>query len=105
MPESGNTIYFEPNIAVNKQKLQRVQDVMSLALGVSAGILNLESVYGFLFFLVAFSLSNLAFYLECCKGEADKYFESPSRQIFLDGLFPALSGYVMLWCLTYALVN
>lgn len=105
MSASPETIYFEANVVANKQKLQRVQDVMSLALGVSAGILGLESGYGFLFFVVGFSLSNVAFLLECCKGESALFFTSPFRLIFLDGFFGGLSGYVMMWCLTYALVN
>lgn len=105
MSAKHEPIYFEPNVAANKQKLQRVQDIMSLALGVSAGILGLESLYGFLFFLVGFSLSNLGFFLECCKGEAQMFFISPFRQIFFDGFVGGLSGYVMMWCLTYALVN
>lgn len=105
MSAKHETIYFEANIAANKQKLQRVQDIMSLALGVGAGILGLESLYGFLFFLLGFSLSNLAFFVECCKGESKTFFTSPFRLIFLDGFFGGLAGYVMMWCLTYALVN
>lgn len=105
MSPSPETILFEPNVAANKKKLQQVQDVMSLALGVGAGILGLESLYGFLFFLIGFSLSNLGFFIECCKGESELFFTNPIRQVFVDGIFSGLSGYVMMWCLTYALVN
>lgn len=98
-------IYFPPNIVANKQRLQRLQDVMSLALGVGAGVLCLESVVGFLFFLVAFSLSNLSFYLLCCEGKPSDFFKNPLSEIFLDGIASSLAGYVMMWCLTYALVK
>lgn len=98
-------IYFQPNIQSNKDKLQRIQDVMSLAFGVGAGILGLESFYGFLFFLVSFSLSNLSFFILCCQGEANLFFQNPLKEIFLDGITSSLAGYVMMWCLTYALVK
>ncbi|SGZ56966.1 CIC11C00000003653 [Sungouiella intermedia] len=98
-------LYFPPNILANKQKLQRLQDVMSLALGVGAGVLCLESLNGFFFFLVTFSLSNLSFFLLCCEGKPESFFQNPWKEIFLDGISSSLAGYVMMWCLTYALVK
>lgn len=100
-----DTIYYQPNITTNKQNLQRVQDIMSLALGVGAGVLCLESLLGFLFFLVGFSLSNLSFFVLCCQGEPQTFFKNPFKEIFLDGIVSSLAGYVMMWCLTYALVK
>lgn len=98
-------LYFEPNITANKHKLQRVQDVASLALGVGCGVLGLESLNGFWFYLVGFSLSNFSFYMLCCQGSPEEFFKNPLKEIFVDGLFTSLAGYVMMWCLTYALVK
>lgn len=78
---------------------------MSLALGVGAGVLGLESLSGFLFFLVTFSMSNLSFFFLCCEGKPEDFFNNPMREIFVDGITSSVAGYVMMWCLTYALVK
>lgn len=94
---------YEPNVIFNKLKLQKLQDVMSLVLGIGVGVLGLESLYGFAFFLAGICLSNLSFYLICCQGESARFFPNPLKDIFLDGLFTSLSGFILMWCLTYAL--
>lgn len=96
---------YGPNVASNKQKLQRLQDIISLALGAAAGIVGLESLHGFLFFLVGITLTNATFYLVCCQGDAGAFFAAPYREIFVEGLSSSLAGYVMTWCLLFALVK
>lgn len=99
------TIYFQPNILANKGKLLYVQDVMSLALGVGAGVLGLESLSGFVFYLICFTLCNFSFYFFCCEGQERLFFRNPIKEIFLDGIPISLAGFIMMWCLTYALVK
>lgn len=99
------TEYFEPNTVINKQKLQYVQDVSTLALGIGAGILGLESLYGVLFFITGFSLCNYAFFVMCCRSQPSVFFKNSTREIFLDGVVPAAPGYIMMWCLVHALIN
>lgn len=99
------TIYYGPNVEVNRKKLQYVHDVMCLWLGVGAGILSLESIYGFLFYVVGMSLTNIGFILVCCEGAPKTFFRDPIKQVFLDGLLGNIAGYIMMWCLVYALVK
>lgn len=97
--------YSQLNINTNKQKLQYIQDVASLVLGVVAGIITLESLNGFLFFFAGLSLTNAAFYLLCGQGKIQKFFQNPFQEIFVQGIAGNLPGYIMMWCLVYALVK
>lgn len=98
-------IFYTPNIEANKKKLQHIHDIMSLALGMGAGILTLESLYGFSFYLIGISITNLIFYIACCEGKPEEYFRSPLHEIFIKGLTSNAAGYVMMWCLVFALVK
>ncbi|CCG23677.1 Emc6 protein [Candida orthopsilosis Co 90-125] len=97
--------YSQLSISTNKQKLQYIQDVASLVLGVVAGIITLESLKGFLFFFGGLSLTNAAFYVLCGQGNIHKFFQSPFQEIFVSGVVGNLPGYIMMWCLVYALVK
>lgn len=97
--------YSLSSITSNKQKLQRLQDVMSLSLGIAAGVLGLESLGGFAFYLVGIIASDLSFLAICCQNSPGNFFVSPVKEVILEGLFTSLAGYVMMWCMTYALVK
>lgn len=96
---------YAPHVASNKQKLRRLQDVMSLALGVAAGAMALESMYGFGFFLIGITAVNAFFYGICCAGTAGAFYTSPMWEIFVEGVGSSVAGYIMMWCLTYTLVK
>lgn len=102
---SPEKFYYQPSIEANKQKLQNIHDVASLALGVGSGILTLESLNGFIFYLVGITATNLLFYIICGESKPSKYFKSPIQEVFLNGIFSNLSGFIMMWCLVYALVK
>lgn len=102
---SADTIYNTANMEANKKKLQHVHDIMALALGVGAGVLTLESLYGFLFYALGITLTNAAFYVVCCQGKADEFFRSPLQEIFIDGIPSNIAGFTMMWCLVFALVK
>lgn len=99
------TIYYIASIEANKKKLQLVHDILCLALGVGAGVLTLESLSGFLFYIIGFSATNLAFYQFCCQGKAKEYFRKPVQEIFIDGIASNVAGFLMMWCLVFALVK
>lgn len=96
---------YKPNVDFNKQQLQRLQDITCLALGVAAGALGLESLAGVALYLVGMTVSNLSFYVLCCEGKPELFFAAPLREIFVDQVPSGVAGYVMMWCLTYALVK
>ncbi|ODV78407.1 uncharacterized protein CANTADRAFT_52832 [Suhomyces tanzawaensis NRRL Y-17324] len=99
------TIYYNGSIQSNKQKLGRVRDISSLALGVGCGILALESLVGFGFYIVGTTLTNLLFIWICCGSEPSKFFVSPKRELLLEGVVENVPGFVMMWCLVYAIVS
>lgn len=99
------TIYCIASIEANKKKLQHVHDIMALALGVGAGVLTLESVYGFLFYIIGFTLTNLVFYQICCQGRVKEFFRKPLHEVFIDGIASNVAGFLMMWCLVFALVK
>lgn len=99
------TIFYGPNVEVNKKKLQYVHDMMCLWLGVGAGILSLESVHGFMFYILGMTIVNLGFIVVCCESHPYRFFRDPLKQIFVDGLQGNIAGYIMMWCLVYALVK
>lgn len=98
-------IYYGPSVELNKKKLQYVHDVMCLWLGVGAGILSLESLYGFIFYLAGMTVTNVGFILVCCEGKPKQFFRQPIKQVFVDGIQGNIAGYIMMWCLVYALVQ
>ncbi|RLV96342.1 ER membrane protein complex subunit 6 [Spathaspora sp. JA1] len=97
--------YSTANIKSNKDKLQHVQDITSLVLGIVSGILTLESLYGFLLYVVGLTLANGLFYVLCGDGKVERYFKSPVQEIFVSGVVGNIPGFVMMWCLVYALVS
>ncbi|KAI5965755.1 uncharacterized protein KGF55_001118 [Candida pseudojiufengensis] len=100
-----NESYSPFNITINKQKLQHIHDVSSLVLGIVAGIMTLESIYGFLFFLIGNFVTNIVFYVICTQGNSHKFFRNPIQEIFIEGIPTDIAGYIMMWCLIYALVK
>lgn len=98
-------LLYQPNIQRNHGKLQHLHSIMTLALGTGAGILTLESFQGFVTYFVGLTITNVVFYIVCCKGQADSFFESPIKEIFISSMPEYLPGFIMMWCLVYALVN
>lgn len=98
-------ISYQHNINANKLKLQKVQHILCLVLGIGSGILTLESLPGFLFYFGGITLCNAAFYFVCCEGKPKLFFTNVVQEVFFDGLFQNIAGYIMMWCLTYTLVK
>jgi ER membrane protein complex subunit 6 len=98
------------------QILSQIRSLTSLLLGVAAGILGLESQWGFLFYFVSqIFISGLIHFL-LAQGQPDEYFAGSGpvmtasgqqkskervgawREIWLgSGLFEGLSGFVLGW--------
>lgn len=93
------------NIRHNKLKAQFIHDVGALLFGSMAGILQLEAWFGFGLFVVSCIGTNLLFWLICAQGKARLYFESPINDIFVQGILRSFFGYLMMWCLVFALID
>ncbi|KAK5052772.1 hypothetical protein LTR84_002638 [Exophiala bonariae] len=100
----------------NTRTISNIRSISGLLLGVAAGILGLESLYGFAFYLAANLLLSALFYFVLAGADPQKYFAGSSgtrgvdkngrnpgagawREIwFGGGLFTeALSGFVLGW--------
>ncbi|CDR36604.1 CYFA0S01e02938g1_1 [Cyberlindnera fabianii] len=92
-------------IESNKKTLQYINDVTSLIFGTSAGILQLESTNGFIFFLGTNLLVSTLFILSYCLGKPGDYYVTPIKSIYLDNFARSLTAYLTAWTLAYALVQ
>jgi hypothetical protein len=79
--------------------------VSSLAIGVGAGILHLESYYGFLFYAIASTIVSILLYTVSSTGNPGRYFVYPVKQLFVDDIFAGLSSFLLMWTLFYELVD
>lgn len=94
------------------QTLSNIRSISALLLGISAGILGLESANGFLFYLLGSCFVSALFHFVLAGGHPDKYFAGSGsrgedgksgtgawREIWLGGgmFTEALSGFVLGW--------
>ncbi|CCH62489.1 hypothetical protein TBLA_0H02030 [Henningerozyma blattae CBS 6284] len=93
------------NIQINKQRLLYVQDITTLLFGLGSGILQLESLQGFAMFFIGFCFINLLYIGILCKFQPVKYYVNPLQEIFMDNFVRELTGYVMSWTFSYAIVG
>ncbi|AAS50215.1 AAL151Cp [Eremothecium gossypii ATCC 10895] len=93
------------SVSFNKKRLLYVHDITSLVFGCGAGILQLESLQGFIMFAVSYLSISAIFAMRLCKFEPSKYFQNPVQDIILTSLFRELAGFVMAWTFTYALLS
>ncbi|ODQ80670.1 hypothetical protein BABINDRAFT_12801 [Babjeviella inositovora NRRL Y-12698] len=98
-------VKYGPWIQLNQKSLQHIHDIASLGLGTAAGILRLESLWGFALFLGGMTAVNGCIWFLLTEGKPGQYFENPQQLIFLNGLGSGVAGYAMMWCLVSALVD
>jgi hypothetical protein len=82
-------------VLLNNKFVQNVRAAMSVILGVFAGILGLEGVWGFLLYFVASIPVSLGLYLKT-RGKPYSYFTSLS-DILYNGVFGNLLSFVLFW--------
>lgn len=93
------------SIKYNEKQLHYLRDLTSLVSGISVGVLGIESFQGFLVFLASFIIIGLLYIAWVCQFQPGNYYVSPIKSIFLDLFVRELSGFVMCWTFSYALVN
>ncbi|KAH8815131.1 Rab5-interacting protein-domain-containing protein [Xylogone sp. PMI_703] len=100
------------NIAHNTKVLSTLSNTTASLFGIGAGILGLESYYGFLFYFIFSFLTSFLVYLFRVRpaivnaGEKDfsRFFKS-GMDLWTGGLVEGLSGFVLTWTLFYGLVS
>ncbi|VVT57164.1 uncharacterized protein SAPINGB_P005566 [Magnusiomyces paraingens] len=96
---------YIPNIVFNKLTISYIRNVTSLAFGICAGILQLESIYGFLFYFVASTLVSFLIQVLVVGSSPLSYFVTPKSDVFWAEIVSCLSSYVLMWTLFYGLVT
>lgn len=89
----------------NWQSIEFVRNVASLTFGILAGILRLESQYGFIFYFVSSTFVSSLIYLVMTGSEPSKYFVSPTSDVWFSEIFGGLSSFILTWTLFYNLVD
>ncbi|KAM0245052.1 related to ER membrane protein complex subunit 6 [Fusarium torulosum] len=98
----------------NTKALSNLHSLTASLFGVTAGVLGLESYYGFLIYIVFSFITTFLFYFlkvapeSLPKGHAPL---DPSRffrglfDFWVGGIFNGISGFVLTWTLFYGLVR
>ncbi|KAM0198107.1 hypothetical protein ACHAPA_009244 [Fusarium lateritium] len=98
----------------NTKALSNLHSLTASLFGVTAGVLGLESYYGFLIYIVFSFITTFLFYFlkvapeSLPKGHAPL---DPSRffrglfDFWVGGIFNGISGFVLTWTLFYGLVS
>lgn len=82
-----------------------IRSITSLAIGIGAGILKLESYYGFLFYIVFSIFIGVLHHFVIAKGQPEQYFLSPFNDVWAGELVLGLSSFILMWTLFYDLVD
>ncbi|CCK71671.1 Emc6p KNAG_0H02560 [Huiozyma naganishii CBS 8797] len=93
------------NIALNKQTYVTYLDKICLVNGVAAGVLQLESLRGFLQFFVVYFACALIYVLIICKRQPSRFYEGVVNDLIFANVTRELMGFVMAWTFSYALIN
>ncbi|KAM6487791.1 Rab5-interacting protein-domain-containing protein [Trichoderma sp. SZMC 28011] len=104
----------QDSVAHNTKTLSNLHSLTASLFGVGAGILGLESYYGFLFY-IAFSIAtSLLFYIlqiaPSSLGEGRSVLDSGryyrgALELWTSGIFNGLPGFILTWTLFYGLVR
>ncbi|KAK9239286.1 Rab5-interacting protein-domain-containing protein [Lipomyces kononenkoae] len=91
LQQNGKTVYY-------------IRSVTSTIFGVSAGILGLESYYGFLFYVGGTVFVSLLLFGLLARGRPAEYFTS-AKDVWTSNALTGLSSFVLTWTLFYGLVD
>lgn len=103
---TSETRYIGGQIQGNHERLGEIRIMSSLFGGLTAGILGLTGIYGFLFLILTSGLTGALILFFGCKGSAKLYFPNGSNEFFSFGQF--LSGtmtYILAWTLAYDAIH
>lgn len=103
--DDSTKVHSTQNIVSNKRALLYIQDSTSLVFGLGAGILQLESLFGFSLFFLCYTMVSSLYVAWICQFQPSAYHMSPINEIYFESLFRELTGFVMAWTFSYAFVG
>ncbi|KAK7203211.1 Rab5-interacting protein-domain-containing protein [Myxozyma melibiosi] len=92
------------SLAQNTKAVYYIRSVTSTIFGVGAGILGLESYFGFLFYFAGTAYVSLLMFFILAKGKPAEFFTSPSY-VWTGNAFTGLTSFVLTWTMLYGLVD
>jgi len=89
----------------NAKIVTQIRSLTASLFGIAAGILGLESIHGFIFYIFGTIVVSELISSLLAKGKPGAYFESTMSGLYLKDVFSGLSSFVLTWTLFYGLVR
>ncbi|CAB4255767.1 similar to Saccharomyces cerevisiae YLL014W EMC6 Member of a transmembrane complex required for efficient folding of proteins in the ER [Maudiozyma barnettii] len=93
------------NTQENKKRYETLMDKVCLMAGVVTGILQFESTYGFLAFLITYLLTAILYVIGICGGHPELFYENIISDLLFDNFIRELMGFIMAWTFSFALIG
>ncbi|KAL7930927.1 Rab5-interacting domain-containing protein [Trichoderma chlorosporum] len=104
----------QDSVAHNTKTVTNLHSLTASLFGVGAGILGLESYYGFLFYIAFSIITSVLFYVfqiapsSLAEGrgvlDSSRYYKG-ALDLWTGGIFNGLPGFILTWTLFYGLVR
>jgi hypothetical protein len=96
--------FSQKPFAYNVKNLAWLRAVMAIVSGICAGILGLESLWGFMFYIATSVLLSASIYITRVEAQPELYFNTASFLMIHD-VFSNLVSFVLFWTLFYGLMH
>ena len=101
---TATPMFSQEPFLFNLNNLAWLRAVMAIVSGICAGILGLESLWGFMFYLATSVLLSASIWITRINGQPELYFNNLSSLMIHD-VFPNLVSFVLFWTLFYGLMH
>ncbi|KAJ1966893.1 hypothetical protein IWQ62_002183 [Dispira parvispora] len=99
-----NQAFFQPHIVHNNRILEHVQTLGCAFIGISAGILGLSGLAGFLYYALSWGVLAAVIFSLKTHAAPGAYFRGPTT-LLTQGVIAGLFTYVLFWTLAFGLVH
>ena len=100
-----STWYHHQPLLNASQTVSNIRALTASLFGVAAGALGLESLPGFIFYIVGTAVVSALIYALKAEGKPNGYFYRPFGDLWAGDMFGGLMSFVLTWTLFYNLVK
>ncbi|KAI7543369.1 hypothetical protein KC331_g7439 [Hortaea werneckii] len=93
----------QESVQHNARTISNVRSLTASLFGVAAGTLGLESLPGFIFYMLGTVLVSTLIYLLKTESNPKAYFFRPVGDLWIGDMFGGLMSFVLTWTLFYGL--